>query len=106
MRVISVENLESLMNQLSKDEIKNHIPKFLMVSIEDKSWKVRQALSKSFAYLLRSFAKDLTELGLFTLFKRLLTDPEPEVQLASLQSLAKSIEIIPSKILEQIAPLF
>lgn len=72
------------MNLLTKEEIKNYIPKFLLSGIEDKSWKVRLALSKNFAYLFSAFGKDVIDTGFFSNFKNLMTDSEPEVQLATL----------------------
>lgn len=67
------------MNLLTKEEIKHHIPKLLVTGIEDKSWKVRLALSKNFAYLFSTFGKDVNDIGFLSNFKNLLTDPEPEV---------------------------
>ena len=90
------------MNLPYKDEIKTHVLGIIIQGSEDRNWKVRVALCKNFAELFKAYGKDMSENTLYSMFKALIMDSEPEVSMACLQSLAKSVKYISSKNLENL----
>ena len=96
------QNLNKIVNLPYKDEIKTHVLGIIIQGSEDRNWKVRVALCKNFAELFKAYGKDMSENALFSMFKALVMDSEPEVSMACLQSLEKSAQYISNKNLENL----
>jgi serine/threonine-protein phosphatase 2A regulatory subunit A len=64
----------------------------IIAATEDKSWRVRLALSKNFAELSESFGKEITDMSLIQIYTTLLKDVECEVKIACINSLKNFIK--------------
>jgi len=74
VRVLCLDSLKSLAKVLSRDDNKTHTLPVIIQAAEDKSWRVRLALSKNFADIAESFGKEITDLSLVQTFSALLKD--------------------------------
>lgn len=61
---------------------------------EDRSWRVRHALSKSFSELAEALGKEISDVSLVQIFTNLLRDGENDVRIASVESMSKFILFI------------
>jgi hypothetical protein len=100
--VICYQNLNTIVNLPYKDEIKTHILGMVIQGSEDRNWKVRVALCQNFSQLLKAYGKDMSENTLYSMLKVLISDSEPEVSIACLQSLSKSVNLLSTKNLENL----
>jgi serine/threonine-protein phosphatase 2A regulatory subunit A len=89
---------------LNKDENKQHTLPIIIAATDDKSWRVRLALSKIFAELAEAFGKEVADVSLIQIFTNLLRDAENDVRTASIQSLSKFIKIVSPEKLVIIVP--
>ena len=106
MRVLCLDSLKQLARILQKDEIKIHLIPIIIAATEDKSWRVRLALSKNFAELTEAFGKETTDGSLIQIFTNLLRDNENDVKIAAIASLSIFIKSIsPDKINILIGPI-
>lgn len=64
---------------MNKEEFENHIFKNWLKGTEDKSWKVRLALSNKLHCLFNVFGNDFSDFGFLSIFKKAISDQEPEV---------------------------
>ena len=71
---------------MNKDENKSHMLPVIIAATEDKSWRVRLALSKNFADLTEALGKEITDTNLIQIYITLLRDVEYEVKTASINS--------------------
>lgn len=76
----------------------------IIAATEDKSWRVRLALSKNFADLTEAFGKEITDMSLIQIYTTLLRDVECEVKTASINSLQYFIKQISPDRLQIIMP--
>lgn len=98
--------MKQLAKILQKDEVKIHLIPLIIAATEDKSWRVRLALSKNFAELTEAFGKDVTDVSLIQIFTNLLRDCENDVKIAALGSLSNFIKSIsPEKISILLPPI-
>lgn len=75
-----MQSLKSFVKLLNKDENKTHMLPVIIAATEDKSWRVRVALSKNFPDLIEAFGKEITDMSLIQIYTTLLRDVEPEVK--------------------------
>ena len=94
MRVICLHSLKQIVKLLNKDENKTHMLPVIIAATEDKSWRVRLALSKNFADLTEAFGKEITDMSLIQIYTTLLRDVECEVKTASINCLQHFIKQI------------
>lgn len=87
VRVICLHSLKQIVKLLNKDENKTHMLPVIIAATEDKSWRVRLALSKNFADLTEAFGKEITDMSLIQIYTTLLRDVECEVKTASINCL-------------------
>lgn len=100
--------MESLMNIariLNSNENKANILPLILQSSEDKSWRVRLALSKSFADLAEAVGKEIADSSLIQILQNLLKDNESDVRVVAVRSLAKFIKFVTPERLNIIVPL-
>ena len=64
----------------------------IIAATQDKSWRVRLALSKNFAELTEAFGKEITDMSLIQIYTTLLNDVECEVKIACINSLPNFIK--------------
>lgn len=104
--MLCLDSLKLLAKILQKDEIKIHLIPLIIAATEDKSWRVRLALSKNFAELTEAFGKDVTDVSLIQIFTNLLRDYENDVKVAAIHSLSQFIKSIsPDKLSFLISPI-
>jgi len=77
----------------------------IIQSAEDKSWRVRLALSHNFAEIAESFGKEITDLSLVQTFSTLLKDVENDVKIEAVKSLSKFVKLISADKLTILMPL-
>ena len=104
VRVLGLKSLKHVAKVLSKDENKQHTLPIIIAATEDKSWRVRLALSKIFAELAEAFGKEVADVSLIQIFTNLLRDAENDVRSASILSLSKFIKIVSPEKLVIIVP--
>lgn len=85
-------------------ENKSHTLPIIISATEDKSWRVRLSLSKTFAELAEAFGHDVTDHNLIQIFTTLLKDPENDVRQASVHSLARFVKVMTPERLSLILP--
>lgn len=104
--MLCLDSLRQLARILQKDEIKIHLIPLIIAATEDKSWRVRLALSKNFAELTEAFGKETTDVSLIQIFTNLLRDTENDVKIAAIASLSQFIKSIsPDKMSILIGPI-
>lgn len=89
---------------LKKDENKQLTLPIIIAATEDKSWRVRLALSKIFAEIAEAFGEEADNVSLIQIFTNLLRDAENDVRIASIESLTKFIKILSPEKLVIIVP--
>jgi len=105
VRVLCLDSLKSLAKVLSRDDNKTHTLPVIIQAAEDKSWRVRLALSKNFADIAESFGKEITDLSLVQTFSALLKDVENDVKIEAVKSLSRFVKIISADKLTILIPL-
>lgn len=83
MRVLGLNSLKQIAKVLSQGENKSHTLPIIISATEDKSWRVRLSLSKTFAELAEAFGHDVTDQNLIQIFTTLLKDAENDVRQAA-----------------------
>ncbi|KAL4433336.1 hypothetical protein ABPG74_017440 [Tetrahymena malaccensis] len=104
VRVLGLNSLKLVAKVLRKDENKQHTLPIIIAATEDKSWRVRLALSKIFAEIAEAFGEEADNVSLIQIFTNLLRDAENDVRTASIQSLTKFIKILSAEKLVIIVP--
>ena len=103
--MLCLDSLKALAKVLSRDENKTHTLPVIIQSAEDKSWRVRLALSKNFSEIAESFAKEITDLSLIQTFSTLLKDVENDVKIEATKSLNKFVKIVSGDKLNLLFPI-
>lgn len=104
--MLCLDSLKQLARILQKDEVKVHLIPIIIAATEDKSWRVRLALSKNFAELTEAFGKETTDVSLIQIFTNLLRDNENDVKIAAISSLSQFIkQISPDKMSILVGPI-
>ena len=96
VRVLCLDSLNALARVLSREDNKTHMLPVIIQSAEDKSWRVRLALSHNFAEIAESFGKEITDLSLVQTFSTLLKDVENVVKINAVTSFWKIVKLISS----------
>ncbi|EGR33470.1 phosphorylase phosphatase, putative [Ichthyophthirius multifiliis] len=104
VRVLVLNSLKLIAKVLKKDENKQHTLPIIIAATEDKSWRVRLSLSKSFSEIAEAFGEEGDNVSLIQIFTNLLRDAESDVRIASIQSLAKFVKILSPEKLGIIVP--
>lgn len=94
IRILCIESLIPIAKYLTKEENQLHAIGPLLVTGEDKNWKVRLTFAKNFAELADAFGKEITDSNLIQTFSMFLSDSESEVKDAAINSLSKSLKVI------------
>jgi serine/threonine-protein phosphatase 2A regulatory subunit A len=102
---LCLDSLKSLAKVLSRDDNKTHTLPVIIQAAEDKSWRVRLALSKNFSDIAESFGKEITDLSLVQTFSALLKDVENDVKIEAVKSLSRFVRIISVDKLHILIPL-
>ncbi|CAK59059.1 unnamed protein product (macronuclear) [Paramecium tetraurelia] len=105
VRLLCMESIMNIANILNINENKTNILPLIISSAEDKSWRVRLALSKIFAELAEAVGKEIADSSLIQIFSNLLKDPESDVRVVAVKSLAKFIKFVSPEKLNLIIPL-
>lgn len=105
MRVLCLDSLNSLAKVLSREDNKTHMLPVIIQAAEDKSWRVRLALSKNFAEIAESFGKEITDLSLVQTFSTLLKDVENDVKIEAVKSLSRFVKLVSADKLSILMPL-
>lgn len=74
---------------LPKEDNQIHTLGFILKYGDDKSWKVRQAVSRSITDFAHAFGKEITDNNLIQTFTVLLNDNESEVKNAAIESMSQ-----------------
>eukprot|EP01017_Pseudomicrothorax_dubius_P032861 TRINITY_DN4345_c0_g2_i2.p1 TRINITY_DN4345_c0_g2~~TRINITY_DN4345_c0_g2_i2.p1 ORF type:complete len:502 (+),score=145.33 TRINITY_DN4345_c0_g2_i2:123-1628(+) len=96
VKMLCLESLKGIAKILSKDENKTHILPIIIAATQDKSWRVRQALSRNFAAIAEALGKEITDFHLIQNFSVVLRDPEVDVRSVAISSLA---QLLPMRLL-------
>ncbi len=94
IRILCIESLVPIAKYLTKEENQLHAIGPLLVTGEDKNWKVRLTFAKNFAELADAFGKEITDSNLIQTFSMFLSDSEGEVKDAAIHSLSKCLKTI------------
>ncbi|CAD8096364.1 unnamed protein product [Paramecium sonneborni] len=105
VRLLCMESIMNIAKILGINENKTNILPLIISSAEDKSWRVRLALSKIFAELADAVGKEIADSSLIQIFSNLLKDPESDVRVIAVKSLAKFIKFVSPEKLTLIIPL-
>ncbi|CAD8095895.1 unnamed protein product [Paramecium sonneborni] len=105
VRLLCMESIMNIAKILNINENKTNILPLIISSAEDKSWRVRLALSKIFAELAEAVGKEIADSSLIQIFSNLLKDPESDVRVIAVKSLAKFIKYVSPEKLTLIIPL-
>lgn len=92
--MLCLDSLNLIAKILSKDENRTHALPIIIAATEDKSWRIRLALSKNFSQLAEALGKEITDISLIQIFSTLLKDGENEVRYAAVASLSNFINNI------------
>lgn len=105
VRVLCLDSLNALAKVLSREDNKTHMLPVIIQAAEDKSWRVRLALSKNFAEIAESFGKEITDLSLVQTFSTLLKDVENDVKIEAVKSLSRFVRLVSADKLSILMPL-
>eukprot|EP01017_Pseudomicrothorax_dubius_P030106 TRINITY_DN3719_c0_g1_i6.p1 TRINITY_DN3719_c0_g1~~TRINITY_DN3719_c0_g1_i6.p1 ORF type:complete len:578 (+),score=136.71 TRINITY_DN3719_c0_g1_i6:50-1783(+) len=93
VKMLCLESLKGIAKILTKEENKTHILPIIIAATEDKSWRVRQALSRNFAAIAEGLGKEITDFHLIQNFSVVLRDAEVDVRTVAVQSLAQLLPL-------------
>lgn len=93
VKMLCLESLQQIAKILNKDENKTHILPVIIAAAEDKSWRVRQALSRHFSQIAQALGKEITDYHLIQNFTVVLRDAEVDVRVAAVGSLSKLLTL-------------
>lgn len=83
VRLLTVEALIVIAQQLTPPEVKDQLLKQIRTSISDKSWRVRYMAANHFNELAEAVGSELVREELIGLYVQLLKDSEAEVRTAA-----------------------
>lgn len=99
-----MESIKNMAKILNANENKTNTLPLIIQAAEDKSWRVRLALSKIFAELSEAEGKEISDSSLIQIFSNLLKDCESDVRVVAVTSLAKFIKFVSPEKLQLIVP--
>ncbi len=94
IRVLAVESFREVAKVLTRDENKTFIMPLIIQAAEDKSWRVRLCLSKTFTEIASNFGKEVTDMSLIQTYSNLLKDAEVDVKIEAVKCLSNFIKIV------------
>lgn len=83
VRLLCMESLKNMAKILNASENKTNTLPLIIQAAEDKSWRVRLALSKIFAELSEAEGKEIADSSLIQIFSNLLKDTESDVRVVA-----------------------
>lgn len=83
VRLLTVEGLIVIAQQLTSAEVKDQLLKQIKSTISDKSWRVRYMAANHFNELAEAVGNELVREELIGLYVQLLKDSEAEVRTAA-----------------------
>lgn len=106
IRVACINTCITLAGILSADELKQHVVQVIVTAVEDRSWRVRLTVARSFDQLCKAFGPEITAQSFLNPLVALLKDQELEVRTQSVKVIEPCIKHIGDQLQTYILPQF
>lgn len=105
VRLLAIENCATMSQLLSEDENKLYVLPMVRESVDDRSWRVRNAIAREFANISRAMGLALATSELRANYVSLLQDAEAEVRATASRNLTRYLEVVgPTEFVKHVGP--